>query len=189
MVVCLEAVLQALIVVLTVSRNNVALFFEAESFAGLEEKAQILSAVVKLALSVTLHHAPAVTAAERVTQHVKRALAMALSSGATAHHLEHVRLFEVKSIAKDYAVGICFEFDVKATAVNFLHNEDATVSHAVRCAHVQGCLVFIYQCVGQIVFRCKHREALAKAFARFVFKHEEDFGEKFLSHLLEKTVF
>ena len=89
-VVCLEAVLQALIVVLTVRVNNFSLIFEAESFAGLEEKVQVLATVVKLALIVTLHHAPAVTAAERVTQHVKRALAMALSSGTTAHHLQYV---------------------------------------------------------------------------------------------------
>ena len=143
MVLQLEDVLQALPVVLTVSRKNVCLIFQAESFAGLKKKAQVLSAVVKLALGVTLHHSPAVTAAERVAQHVKRAFAMALSSGTTAHHLEHVRLFEVRSIAKDYAVGICFEFDVKATAIDLLHNKHTTISHAVRCAHVQGCLVFI----------------------------------------------
>jgi hypothetical protein len=86
-------------------------------------------------------------------------------------------------------VGIYFEFDVKATAVNFLHDKDATVSQAVRRTHVQGCLVFIYQCVGQVIFRCQLREALAKAFARFVFKHEVDFAEEVVSHLLKKTVF
>ena len=103
--------------------------------------------------------------------------------------MEHVRLFEVRSIAKDYAVGICFEFDVKAPAVDLLHNEDATVSHAVRCAHVQGCLVFIYQCAGQLVFQGKLKETLAKALARALFKHEEDFGEEFLRDLLKKNVF
>ena len=114
---------------------------------------------------------------------------MALSSGTTAHHLQHVRLFEVRPIGKDYAVGICFEFDIKASAVDLLHNEDTAVGHAVRRTHVQGCLVLIYQCAGQFVFHSKLIEALAKAFAGSVFKHEEDFGEEFLRDLLKKNVF
>ena len=86
-------------------------------------------------------------------------------------------------------MGIGFEFDVKASAVDLLHNEDTAVGHAESRAHVQGCLVLIYQCAGQLVFHCKLIEALAKAFARFVFKHKEDFGEEFLRDLLKKNVF
>ena len=75
----LKDVLEALPVAITVGIDHISLVFQRESLAGLEEQQQVLASVVNLTLRVALHHAPAITAAERVTHHVEGALAMALS--------------------------------------------------------------------------------------------------------------
>ena len=79
MMVCLKDVLEALPVAFAISSDDINLVFQGESLAGLEEHQQVLASVVDLALGVTLYHAPAITAAERVTHHVEGAFAKALS--------------------------------------------------------------------------------------------------------------
>ena len=75
----LKDVLEALPVAVAVSSDDIGLDFQRESLAGLEEHQQVLAAVVNLTLGVALYHAPAITAAERVTHHVEGAFAKALS--------------------------------------------------------------------------------------------------------------
>ena len=86
-------------------------------------------------------------------------------------------------------MGVYLEFDVKTTAVKLLNNEYSTVSHTVGGAHVECCLVVVNELEGHFVFVRKQAQAITKAFAWLVFKHEEDFEEELLLHLVEKAVF
>ena len=75
----LKEVLEALPVAFAVSGDDFMLVFQGESLASLEEHKQVLASVIYLTFRVAFHHTPAIAAAERVTNHVERAFAMALS--------------------------------------------------------------------------------------------------------------
>ena len=86
-------------------------------------------------------------------------------------------------------MGVCFEFDIEASAVNLINNEDATFSHAVSGSHVKSCLIIFNYLEGHVIFCCKQEQTVSKALAWLVFKYEEDFEEELFLHLVKKAVF